>query len=162
MTNVEQLIALHTELVEANPYCYFELAYTRTTMWMAWLCSNAREADPNRVIHAQGQGSTPEEAAADALKNYAFRTAPKSFEVYVNRKAVTVRRNANNQFNLSYEDIVRVVRPDLDADVEVPLYTVTYSHTKAFRDLPSKSLTRGETVVCTPEMNFTCVDTSSA
>lgn len=162
MTNVEKLIALHTALLEENPYCYFELAYTRTTMWMAWLCTNAREADPDRVVLANGQGETPEAAAALALAHYEKRNTPATINVFVNRRVVAVPRNANNQFILSYEEVVRIVRPDLDADVEVPIYTVTCAHTKAFRDLPAKSLTPGETVICTPEMDFTCVDTSNA
>lgn len=67
MEALNQLLELHAELLEENPYCYFELAYTRQTMWMAWICSNAREQDPNRKIIAKGQGSTPEEACKDAI-----------------------------------------------------------------------------------------------
>lgn len=70
MENLNKLLELHASLLEKNPYCYFELAYTRSTEWMAWLCSNSREADPDRKVLAQGQGSTPEEAAKDALKSY--------------------------------------------------------------------------------------------
>lgn len=67
MKNLQQLLNAHAALLEQNPYCYFELAYTRTTGWMAWICSNCREADPNRKVLACGQGATPEEAAGDAL-----------------------------------------------------------------------------------------------
>lgn len=68
ITKLQELMNLHASLLEENPYCYFEVAYTRGTMWMAWICSNAREADPERKIIAKGQGETPEEAAAYALK----------------------------------------------------------------------------------------------
>lgn len=67
---LQQLIDLHSALLEQNPYCYFELAYTRQTMWMAWLCSKPREDDPNRKVLAQGQGETPEQAADAALESF--------------------------------------------------------------------------------------------
>ena len=67
---LQQLIDLHAELLVQNPYCYFEVAYTRTTEWMAWICTNQRENDPNRKVLARGQGETPEEAADRALESY--------------------------------------------------------------------------------------------
>lgn len=69
-TNLSKVMAIHTEMLESNSYCYFELAYTRYTEWMVWICSNQREQDPNRKVLLRGQGSTPEEACADALANY--------------------------------------------------------------------------------------------
>ncbi|MGB6054633.1 MAG: hypothetical protein WBG17_05275 [Burkholderiaceae bacterium] len=63
---IRALIADHAARLDENPYCYFELAYTRHTGWMAWLCSNLRESDPNREIIAQGQGDTPDEACSAA------------------------------------------------------------------------------------------------
>jgi hypothetical protein len=69
-SNIDQLLELHAALLLENPYCYFELAYTRQTMWMAWLCSNSRDDDPNRKVLANGQGETPEEAADLALKSF--------------------------------------------------------------------------------------------
>lgn len=68
---LQLLIGLHDTLLKENPYCYFELAYTRQTEWMLWICSNSRENDPNRVIIAKGQGGTPDEAALAALASYA-------------------------------------------------------------------------------------------
>lgn len=68
--NLSQVIAIHTEMLQTNPYCYFELAYTRYTEWMVFICSNQREQDPNRKVLLRGQGSTPDEACADALANY--------------------------------------------------------------------------------------------
>ena len=70
---IQQLIDLHSALLKQNPFCYFELAYTRRTEWMAWLYSNAQEIDPNRVVLACGQGSTAEEAADRALAHYCNR-----------------------------------------------------------------------------------------
>lgn len=69
---IRALIAKHAELLADGPYahyCYFELAFTRHTGWMAWLCSNQREQDPDRVVLANGQGSTPDEACRAALLN---------------------------------------------------------------------------------------------
>ena len=70
MKNLQRLIKIHTELLKENPFCYFELAYTRRTNWMAWICSNMREDDPDRKVIACGQGSTPEKAAVEALTFY--------------------------------------------------------------------------------------------
>lgn len=64
---VRQLIARHAALLEDNPYAYFELAYTRQTEWMAWLCTKPQADDPARKVIAQGQGSTPEEACDAAI-----------------------------------------------------------------------------------------------
>jgi hypothetical protein len=69
-TNLSKVMAIHTEMLQTNPYCYFELAYTRYTDWMVWICSNAREQDQNRKVLLQGQGATSEEACADALSRY--------------------------------------------------------------------------------------------
>lgn len=69
-TNLSKVMDIHAEMLESNSYCYFELAYTRYTEWMVWICSNQREQDPNRKVLLRGQGSTPEEACADALANY--------------------------------------------------------------------------------------------
>lgn len=62
-----QLLSMHAQELEQNEYAYFELAYTRRTEWMAWICSNHRDDDPNRKVIARGQGSTPQEACAAAL-----------------------------------------------------------------------------------------------
>lgn len=68
--NLSKVMAIHTDMLQTNHYCYFELAYTRYTGWMVWICSNAREQDPNREVLLRGQGATPEEACADALGKY--------------------------------------------------------------------------------------------
>lgn len=76
---IRALIAKHAEMVAddgAYPhYCYFELAYTRHTAWMAWLCSKPREDDPSRKVITSGQGQTPDEACRAALDVLAKRAA---------------------------------------------------------------------------------------
>ena len=64
---IKRLIAMHNELLGEYPYCYFELAYTRRTDWMAWLCTKPREDDPERKVLACGQGLTAEDACAEAI-----------------------------------------------------------------------------------------------
>lgn len=67
---IRALIAQHGKELEKNEHAYFELAYTRSTGWMAWitdkpLCSPV--VNPDRKVLASGQGDTPEAACADAL-----------------------------------------------------------------------------------------------
>ena len=64
---LEVLIGIHKQMLSKNPYCYFELAYTRQTKWMVWICSNSKENDINRTVIAKGQGETPNDAASAAL-----------------------------------------------------------------------------------------------
>ncbi len=72
---IAALIARHSLELERNDYAYFELAYTRRTEWMAWICSNCRDDDPDRKVIARGQGATPEEACASALDEASERGA---------------------------------------------------------------------------------------
>jgi|HubBroStandDraft_2_1064218.scaffolds.fasta_scaffold107132_4 hypothetical protein len=65
---IRALLAEHKKRLPTNPYCYFELAYTRQTMWMAWLCTNCRDQDPGRKVIASGEGTTPDMACRAALK----------------------------------------------------------------------------------------------
>ena len=76
MKNVEDLISLHESLLAENAYCYFELAYTRQTSWMAWLCSSSNPT--NRNVLASGQGSSADEAAKNALADWASRNQPQA------------------------------------------------------------------------------------
>lgn len=71
---IQALIRAHSELLEPNPYAYFELAYTRRTAWMAWLCDRPSQGEPgtpafaaSRKVIARGQGDTAEETCRDAL-----------------------------------------------------------------------------------------------
>ncbi len=64
---IRQLIERHADEIEQNAYAYFELAYTRQTEWMAWICSKPREDDPQRKVIARGQGATPDEACRAAM-----------------------------------------------------------------------------------------------
>lgn len=67
---IRELLNHHASFIGAgNHYCYFELAYTRQTEWMAWICSKPREDDPNRKVITSGQGSTPDEACQRAIDN---------------------------------------------------------------------------------------------
>lgn len=73
--HLQQLLRLHADLLRGNSHCYFELAYTRQTGWMAWICSKPREDDPQRAVLAQGQGSTVDEAAEAAIQSF-WKPAP--------------------------------------------------------------------------------------
>lgn len=75
---INEAIALHAKMLQENSYCYFELARTRQTEWMLWICSNAREQDPNRKVLVNGQGFTPEDACKNGLELYAQQNAIQS------------------------------------------------------------------------------------
>lgn len=78
---IRKLIALHAEELDQNEYAYFELARTRRTDWMAWICTNLVDLDPSRKVLATGQGLTPDEACANAALDYASRAgAPQKKE----------------------------------------------------------------------------------
>lgn len=73
-SSIDALIGLHGALLEDNAHCYFELAYTRRTGWMAFICDKpaggtvgTAEFGAGRKIIAQGQGATADAACADAL-----------------------------------------------------------------------------------------------
>lgn len=70
MSYLKKCMDIHEEFLRNNSYCYFELAYTRQTEWMLWVCSKPKEQDPNREVLLCGQGETPEDAARDALNKY--------------------------------------------------------------------------------------------
>ena len=70
LISLKKILKVHSNFLRENPYCYFELAYTRPTQWMVWICSKSIDDDPNRVVHTKGQGHTPEEAAKEALENW--------------------------------------------------------------------------------------------
>lgn len=60
MDNVTKALELFEKAREANPYLYFELAYTRQTDWMCWLID---KQGGGRVVLCEAQGMTPDEAA---------------------------------------------------------------------------------------------------
>lgn len=70
---IRELIKLHAKELDQNDYAYFELARTRRTDWMAWICTNLVDNDPDRKVLATGQGSTPEKACSNAIIDYATR-----------------------------------------------------------------------------------------
>lgn len=65
--HIQKLLSIHAQMLIENSYTYFELAYTRQTGWMAWICSHPIETHPNRAVITKGQGDTPDEACAAAL-----------------------------------------------------------------------------------------------
>lgn len=74
LSNVEALLDRHQALLQDNEHCYFELAYTRRTGWMAFICNKPAggtigtpEFGAGRKIITQGQGDTPNDACASAL-----------------------------------------------------------------------------------------------
>lgn len=75
MKAIAELIEAHAALLAGgNHYAYFELAYTRSTGWMAWLCDKPCNAttgkpEPDRKVIACGQGATPEAACQAALES---------------------------------------------------------------------------------------------
>ncbi|MFY4037918.1 hypothetical protein ACOTJL_19410 [Achromobacter xylosoxidans] len=72
---IRDLIAKHAELLDKSDHTYFELARTRQTGWMAWLCSHPAETHPDRKVLARGQGETPDEACREALDDFEMRAA---------------------------------------------------------------------------------------
>lgn len=71
---IRELILAHTGLLERYPNCYFELAWTRTTGWCAWLTNRPATGEPgtaafalSRKVLARGQGDSAEQACLDAL-----------------------------------------------------------------------------------------------
>jgi len=77
--SIHALLDEHARLIEEGEnYAYFELAYTRSTEWMAWLCDKAPDADtgrplPDRIVLACGQGHTADEACRLAIEDLAKR-----------------------------------------------------------------------------------------
>ncbi|TAM87497.1 MAG: hypothetical protein EPN41_07515 [Candidimonas sp.] len=70
---IRALVTRHHDLLDQNPYAYFDLRYTYDAEWCAQLCTNAHETDAGHAILAEGQGATPEEACESALKDYQER-----------------------------------------------------------------------------------------
>jgi hypothetical protein len=74
LSNIDALLAHHNALLQDNAHCYFELAYTRSTGWMAFICDRPAggtigtpEFGAGRKIITRGQGDTPDDACANAL-----------------------------------------------------------------------------------------------
>ncbi len=77
MPKLEELLKVHASLLEDNPYCYFELAYFKTTGWMAWICTDRWDDNSKRKIIARGSGATPEDACEDAVKSIEYFSVAK-------------------------------------------------------------------------------------
>ena len=63
----DALVAMHAHLLEANPFCYFELAYTRHDGWKAFICTES--------VLCDGKGDTIEEACEAALEELTINPA---------------------------------------------------------------------------------------
>lgn len=73
---VDGLVSMHELILETNPYAYFELAFTRPTGWMAWICDKPGSGMPgtpeweaSRTVFARGQGETHDEACENAIES---------------------------------------------------------------------------------------------
>lgn len=71
---IRGLINMHGLILETTPHAYFELAHTRSTGWMAWVCDKPATGTPgtpewnsSRTVLASGQGDTPDEACDAAI-----------------------------------------------------------------------------------------------
>ena len=70
MSNLTEFLELYASKRESNEYLYMEIACTRQTNYMAWLCSHPKETHPDRVVLACGQGFDVEEACKNALVDF--------------------------------------------------------------------------------------------
>ena len=70
MSKVEEFLELALELENKYPFLYVEIARTRVTDWMSWLCTHNKDTHPERVVLANGQGSTAEEACRNAILTF--------------------------------------------------------------------------------------------
>jgi hypothetical protein len=80
---LEKIIKHHSELLLDNPYCYFELAYTRQTSWMIWVCSRPPGKEGEREVIVSGQGENPEEAAKNAWIQYSNKINYKKNDIII-------------------------------------------------------------------------------
>lgn len=78
----DALVAMHGLIREYNPHAYFELAYTRGTGWMAWICDRPGSGTPgtvewnlSRKVLTSGQGETTDEACEAALEKLTIKPA---------------------------------------------------------------------------------------
>lgn len=67
-SSVRHFLIAAENMIDEYPHLYVELARTRATDWMAWICTHNKDTHPNRKILTNGQGSTVEEACENALQ----------------------------------------------------------------------------------------------
>ena len=60
-----EFLCVAEQLIGTHPFLYVELSRTRTTDWMAWLRTSAKETEG--ALLASGQGLTPDDACRYAL-----------------------------------------------------------------------------------------------
>jgi hypothetical protein len=110
---IRELIALHAEELDQNDYAYFELARTRRTGWMAWICTNLRDDDPDRNVLATGQGDTPDEACTSAVADYKARAlAAPPAAVQSDSSNPLFDRKLSNLEQRGYKVIGRILHKD--------------------------------------------------
>ena len=74
---VIEFLELGEDLENKYPFLYVEIARTRATGWMAWLCTHNKETHPDREVIVSAQGSTAKEACKKALQEYQAKTNEK-------------------------------------------------------------------------------------
>ena len=83
MSRLAEFLELYASERKLNDYAYMEIACTRATGYMAWICSHPKETHPDRVVLACGQGSDEEEACDKAIVDFYDRS-----ELLKNREVV--------------------------------------------------------------------------
>lgn len=74
---VNKFLDLAQKMESEYPFLYVEIAHTRTTNWMVWLCTHNKDTNPNRKVLVSTQGATAEEACRNALNELIYREASK-------------------------------------------------------------------------------------
>ena len=67
MDNVKKFLDTAEEMINEYPFLYVEVARTRTTEWMAWLCTHNKDTHTDRMVLASAHGFTADEACKNAL-----------------------------------------------------------------------------------------------
>lgn len=65
---VVHFLELAHQLIGRFPFLYVEIARTRPTDWMAWVCTHNRDTHPDRTVLVSEHGSTPDEACIKGLE----------------------------------------------------------------------------------------------
>lgn len=67
MSSADEFLEAAEALISQYPHLYVEVARTRPTDWMAWVCTHNRDTNPDRVVLIEAQGSTYQEACKAGL-----------------------------------------------------------------------------------------------
>lgn len=66
-SNIAALMEYHAEQLDANPYAYFEIHYSRQAGWEALVGKSGGATADLSLALASGKGNSPEDAARNAL-----------------------------------------------------------------------------------------------